>query len=163
MGSRTRSLTMIASPRQAGPGPEQRDDFLLGKMMQHLRCKNEIKRSGAKRRRIPSPRTTEIPQRRKCPSFSHWIPASAGMTAEGSLCKRGMKGGFVCCWVSIAATRAVTGSGSRATMLASIPRCCAQLAIRLGYHRFPCRHRAGKTDSAYLFPTSRFKPDMTPR
>ena len=40
------------SPRQAGPGPELRNDFLLGKMMQQLRRKNEIKRSGAKRRRI---------------------------------------------------------------------------------------------------------------
>ena len=40
------------SSRQAGPRPELRDDFLLGKMMQQLRCKNEIKRTGVKWRRI---------------------------------------------------------------------------------------------------------------
>ena len=98
---------------------------------------------------LPSPRTTEIPQRGKSPSFP--------------LCKRGMKGGFVCACVSIAATRAVTGSGSRATMLALIPRCCAQLVIRAGMSPLPVPTSRREKRLSFPLPTSRSKPDSTLR
>jgi hypothetical protein len=57
------------SPGQPGPGPEQRNDFLLGKMMQQLRCKNEIKRSSAKRRSIAVAADNRNPATPKIPLF----------------------------------------------------------------------------------------------